>query len=113
MTKFIVGRGEETEAHVQEALRLSPHDTFAYHWMGIVGTAKLFIGNDDEAITQLRRAIELNRNYSIAHLHLAAHWHILTGSMERDPRFRRDLPSLQHSPCVASTPERSATIRSI
>ena len=74
MTKFIVGRGEETEAHVQEALRLSPRDTFAYHWMGIVGTAKLFIGNDDEAITQLRRAIELNRNYSIAHLHLAAHW---------------------------------------
>ena len=31
--KFLIGRGEETEAHVQEALRLSPRDTFAYTWM--------------------------------------------------------------------------------
>jgi tetratricopeptide (TPR) repeat protein len=28
--KSLIGRGEETEAHVQEALRLSPRDTFAY-----------------------------------------------------------------------------------
>ena len=30
LAKFRIGRGEETEAHVQEALRLSPRDTFAY-----------------------------------------------------------------------------------
>ena len=30
LAKFLIGRGEETEAHVQEALRLSPRDTFAY-----------------------------------------------------------------------------------
>ena len=54
MTKFIVGRGEETEAHVQEALRLSPRDTFAYHWMGIVGTAKL--AQRERVVEGLRKA---------------------------------------------------------
>ena len=70
--KLTIGRAEETEAHIQEALRLSPRDIFAHHWMVIAGTAKLLLGSDDEAVTQLRRAIELNRNYSIAHLHLGA-----------------------------------------
>jgi tetratricopeptide (TPR) repeat protein len=45
---------------------------FAHHWMMIVGAAKLFLGSDDEAVTRFRRAIELNRNYSFAHLHLGA-----------------------------------------
>src|SRR5260370_18074742 len=36
-----------------------------------------------------------------------------TGSMKRDPRFRRGLPSLLLSPCVGSAPGRLATIRSI
>ena len=31
--KVFVGRAEETEAHVAEALRLSPRDTMAYIWM--------------------------------------------------------------------------------
>src|SRR5215468_1234389 len=30
IAKLSIGRGEETEAHVQDALRLSPRDTFAY-----------------------------------------------------------------------------------
>ena len=30
--KISLGRAEDTEAHVQEALRLSPRDTIAYHW---------------------------------------------------------------------------------
>jgi len=72
MAKFLIGRGEETEAHIQEALRLSPRDTFAHWWMGLAGTAKLLIGNDDEAVTRFRRAVELNRNYSVAHLFQAA-----------------------------------------
>ncbi len=31
--KIFIGRAEETEAHVAEALRLSPRDTLAYVWM--------------------------------------------------------------------------------
>ena len=35
--KFFVGRAEETEAHIAEALRLSPRDTLAYRWMADCG----------------------------------------------------------------------------
>ena len=63
---------EETEAHVQEALRLSPRDTFAYLWMGIAGNAKLYLGSDDEAAIRFRRVLEINRNYPPAHFWLAA-----------------------------------------
>ena len=31
--KIFIGRAEETEAHIGEALRLSPRDTLAYVWM--------------------------------------------------------------------------------
>ena len=72
MAKFVIGRGEETEAHIQEALRLSPRDSYAHHWMGIAGASKLYLGSHDEAVTRFRRAIELNRNYSVAHLFQAA-----------------------------------------
>jgi class 3 adenylate cyclase/TolB-like protein/Tfp pilus assembly protein PilF len=72
MAKFVIGRGEETEAHIQEALRLSPRDSHAHHWMGLAGASKLYIGSHDEAVTRFRRAIELNRNYSVAHLFQAA-----------------------------------------
>jgi tetratricopeptide (TPR) repeat protein len=33
LAKLIMGRGEETEVHIQEALRLSPRDRSAYGWM--------------------------------------------------------------------------------
>ena len=35
--KIFIGRAEETEAHIAEALRLSPRDTMAYIWMTIRG----------------------------------------------------------------------------
>jgi tetratricopeptide (TPR) repeat protein len=37
-----------------------------------VGTAKVFLGSDEDAVTWYRRSIEINRNYPIAHSHLAA-----------------------------------------
>ena len=40
--------------------------------MGLAGDAKLYIGGDDEAVIRFRRAIELNRNYSVAHFFQAA-----------------------------------------
>jgi hypothetical protein len=39
--KYVMGRAAETEAHINEALRLSPRDVFAYRWMIVVGFAKL------------------------------------------------------------------------
>jgi tetratricopeptide (TPR) repeat protein len=69
--KIYIGRAEETENHIFEALRLSPRDTMAYDWMNWAGLAKLHLGSYEQAIAWLRRAVEANRNYSSAHIHLA------------------------------------------
>jgi TolB-like protein/class 3 adenylate cyclase len=70
--KVFVGRAEETEAHVAEALRLSPRDTMAYIWMYFAGLAKLHLGKYEQAVAWFRRAIEANRNYPAANFNLAA-----------------------------------------
>jgi TolB-like protein len=65
--KHYICRDEETEAHVAEALRLSPRDTEAYLWMFIAGVARLHLGDWEQAILWLQRSIEANRNYARAH----------------------------------------------
>jgi TolB-like protein/Tfp pilus assembly protein PilF len=70
--KVLVGRAEETEAHVQEALRLSPRDTYAFEWLKFVGIAKCVLGRYDEGVVWLRRSIETNRNNPTSRLFLAA-----------------------------------------
>ena len=72
LAKYHLGRGAETEAHIQEALRLSPRDTFAFLWMMYAGVAKLQLGADAEAVAWFRRCIEANRNYPLGHFHLAS-----------------------------------------
>ena len=69
---ILIGRAEEAEAHVGEALRLSPRDSMAYTWMTDVGNAKNHLGSYEQAVGWFRRAIEANRNYPVAHFHLAA-----------------------------------------
>jgi TolB-like protein/Tfp pilus assembly protein PilF len=64
------GRGEETEAHIVEALRLSPRDTLAYIWMDFAGHAKNLLGLHEQAVTWSRRAIEANRNYLFPYINL-------------------------------------------
>jgi tetratricopeptide (TPR) repeat protein len=70
--KYFLGRGEETETHIQEAFRLSPRDTLASRWMVWVGFAKAQLNLDAEAIVWLRRGLDANRSYAIAHFCLAA-----------------------------------------
>ena len=70
--KIFIGRAEETEAHIVEALRLSPRDTMAYIWMTNAGLAKLHLGTYEQAVTWFRRAIEANRNIPPAYFWLAA-----------------------------------------
>ena len=67
MGKVFIGRAEETEAHISEALRLSPRDAMAYNWMNVAGIAKNHLGLWEQAVTWFRRAIEANRNF--AHLY--------------------------------------------
>jgi TolB-like protein/Tfp pilus assembly protein PilF len=70
--KVFLGRSVETEGHVHEALRLSPHDTRAHLWMMIVGGAKLRVGEDAEALAWCRRGLEANRNHPLSHFQYAA-----------------------------------------
>jgi TolB-like protein/Tfp pilus assembly protein PilF len=70
--KFVMGRAAETEAHMNEAFRLSPRDVNAYRWWLFAGAAKLQLSADAEAIGWWRRSIEANRNYPITHFLLAA-----------------------------------------
>ena len=69
--KILIGRAEETEAHISEALRLSPRDTAAYVWLTHAGMASNHLGGWEQAIAWCRRAVEVNRNYPRAYFHLA------------------------------------------
>ena len=70
--KIFIGRPEETEAHIVEALRLSPRDTLAYNWMNIAGIAKNNLGSYEQAVASCRRAIEANRNHPHPHFVLGS-----------------------------------------
>jgi TolB-like protein len=72
LAKYFLGRAGETELHINEALRLSPRDTFAFTWMVVVGLAKLQLKADTEAVAWLRRSLDANRNNSFADFLLAA-----------------------------------------
>jgi TolB-like protein/class 3 adenylate cyclase/Flp pilus assembly protein TadD len=79
--KYYCGHAEETESHIQEALRLSPRDPMAFVWMSNVGGAKLQLGADAEAVLWFRRCIETNRNHPLANFFLGASLALL-GEME-------------------------------
>jgi TolB-like protein/class 3 adenylate cyclase len=70
--KTYAGRASETEAHIVEALRLSPRDTYAYLWMSFAGHAKSFLNLPDEALAWYLRSIEANRNFAQTHFSSAA-----------------------------------------
>ena len=70
--KYLLGRGGETEQHVNEAFRLSPRDTRINIWMLWAGLGKAQLNAGTEAVAWMRRAIEANRNFSVVHFHLAA-----------------------------------------
>jgi len=70
--KFLLGRGAETEAHVHEALRLSPRDAGAFRWIMLVCIAKAQVDAYEEAVVWLRRSIDANRNMPYTHFNLAA-----------------------------------------
>jgi len=58
--------------HVLEALRISPRDTDAGHWMMTAAYAKLGTGLDEEAIAWLNRSIEIYPSGPTPHFLLAA-----------------------------------------
>jgi TolB-like protein len=69
--KLHLDRGEETEAHVLEAIRLSPRDAHLNGWLSVAGFAKDYLGRYEEAVAWQRRSLDGNPNNQTSHLHLA------------------------------------------
>lgn len=82
LAKYLIGRGTETEGHINEALRLSPRDIYAFRWLLYVGFAKVQVNADAEAVAWFLRSVEANRNYPITHFALAAALALL-GSLDQ------------------------------
>jgi Flp pilus assembly protein TadD len=89
--KIFIGRAAETEAHVQEALRLSPRDSGAYRWLHELGIAKLMLGADVEAVELLRRSLECNRNNPIVYFQLGAALVLLQKTVEASAAIQEGL----------------------
>lgn len=71
IAKVYMGRAEETEAHIQEALRLSPPIPELFGGCILSGSRKC-TSTPTLMVVWLRRGVELNRNYAIGHFRLAA-----------------------------------------
>ena len=67
-----IGRAEQVEGHVKEAIKLSPRDKDLYIWTMLAGMANLCLADDDAAVTWLRRSVEANRNLPMTLFWLAA-----------------------------------------
>jgi tetratricopeptide (TPR) repeat protein len=72
LAKITMGRAEEAASHINEALRLSPTDSFAFMWTHLLGLAKFHLGTDEEAAALFRRSIDASRNYPLNHFYMAA-----------------------------------------
>jgi TolB-like protein/class 3 adenylate cyclase len=103
--KIYIGRAEETEAHIGEALRLSPRDTMAYLWLNIAGIAKNHLGLWEQSVARFRRAIEANRNFPSANFNLAA---ALAQLGRLDEANSAVIAGLALNPSFAVSPTRAA-----
>ncbi len=72
LAKITMGRAEEAADHINEAMRLSPSDSFAFMWTHLLGLAKFHLGADEEALALFRRSVDASRNYPLNHFYMAA-----------------------------------------
>jgi len=69
--KFLLGRAQETHAHVEQAMRLSPRDPFLFQWHFFIGLADVYLGRVVRGIESLRKTVEINPNWGHSHFILA------------------------------------------
>jgi len=72
ITKVFLGCAEETEAHVTEAMRLSPRDPMLAIWHLFVGGANLHLNRIDRALHELQRSVDINPNDALTRFYLAS-----------------------------------------
>ena len=58
--KVLLGRAEEAEADLTNAIRLSPRDPGLDRWQPLLGIADLFLGRLGSALDRLRKSVEIN-----------------------------------------------------
>jgi tetratricopeptide (TPR) repeat protein len=80
--KLLLGRPEETEAHVAEAIRLSPRDPQLSRWYFYLGVSDVYLGRVDKAAELLQKAVELHPNHNLNHFFLAAALALLSRDAE-------------------------------
>ena len=70
--KVLLGRAEEAEADLTNAIRLSPRDPGLDRWHALLGIADLFLGRLGSALDRLRKSVEMNPNVALTQFFLAA-----------------------------------------
>jgi TolB-like protein len=70
--KVLLGRAEEAEADLTNAIRLSPRDPGLDRWHALLGIADLFLGRLGSALDRLHKSVEMNPNVALAQFFLAA-----------------------------------------
>jgi tetratricopeptide (TPR) repeat protein len=70
--KILLGRAEETEGHIADAMRLSPRDPGLHRWYAFLGISYLYIGKLGHAVDWLQRSVGLNPNLALPYFFLAA-----------------------------------------
>ena len=70
--KVLLGRAEEAEADLINAIRLSPRDPGLDRWHALLGIADLFLGRLESALDRLRKSVKINPNVAMPHFFLAA-----------------------------------------
>jgi tetratricopeptide (TPR) repeat protein len=95
-----LGRQQETEGHIREALRLSPRDFALPYWWSFVGGAAFCLGRYDEAAVAFQRSVDANRNWPMSHFQLAAALATLGRTEEAQAAARSGLALNPHF-CIA------------
>ena len=73
VTKVLLGRAEEAEAYVAQAIRLSPRDPWLDFWYLFIGVANIHLMKLDQAVERLRSSADLaGRGCGFANYLLAA-----------------------------------------
>ena len=70
--KVLLGRAEEAEADLLNAIRLSPRDPGLDRWYALLGIADLFLGRLWPALDRMRKSVEMNPNVALMQFFLAA-----------------------------------------
>jgi TolB-like protein/tetratricopeptide (TPR) repeat protein len=71
LMKVFLGRARETQAHVAEAMRLSPRDPLLFLWHFFIGVADIHLGRMVHALESLRKSVEINPKWGLSQFVLA------------------------------------------